>query len=160
MRAALAEVDPDLPLANPQRLDRAVADSVQIFRVFGRLFAVFGVGALFLAAVGLHGLTSFAVGQRIREIGVRIALGAGTRHVSWLVLRRTLLHVGIGATIGLGLSLLATPILREGFLGVGTRDPVVLGTIVVTLAAVALLAATGPLRRARRVDPMTVLKIE
>jgi ABC-type antimicrobial peptide transport system permease subunit len=126
--------------------------------VFGGLFAIFGLGALFLASVGLYGVMAFSVKQRTHEVGIRMALGARGGRVLGMVLRQGAVQVAIGLVVGLGLGALLSRGLRQGFMLVEPWDPSVFAGISVVLLATAFLALIFPARRATRVDPVEALR--
>jgi ABC-type antimicrobial peptide transport system permease subunit len=127
-------------------------------RVIGALAS--SLGAVALAAVGIYGVVAYAVGRRVREIGVRIALGASTREVVALVLKQQMRPVAIGALVGLVAAIAVSRILSNVLFGVSPTDAVALGATVLVVGGVALLAGFLPARRASRVDPNTVLHYE
>ena len=116
--------------------------------------------ALLLAAIGIYGTIAYSVGERTREIGVRIALGAQPRQVLTLVLNQGLVLASGGIAIGLVISFVATPVLSSVLYGVTAHDPVILISVSLLLIAVSLLAAYIPGLRATRVDPMVSLRCE
>lgn len=158
LRGTVAGVDPNLPLYWVQSMEEALAQTTFMHRIFGSIFAIFGVAALFLAAVGLYGVIDFSVSNRVREIGVRVALGADRRDVLRLVMGKVVaqLAVGIAGGILLGLAL-AVPLSTTLF-GVRRFDALVYAVIVGTLALTALAAAFMPTRRALGVDPVVALR--
>jgi ABC-type antimicrobial peptide transport system permease subunit len=137
-------------------VDQALAGS----RAMGRLLTVFSVVALFLSAIGIFGVMSFSVVQRLREIGIRMALGAKggdvVRMVSRQGLNLTLMGVALGLVAAFGLTRLMASILY----GVSPADPVTFGGVAVFLVAVSFLATWIPAQRATRVDPVIVLREE
>ena len=159
VRGEVASVDPDQPVFTVQTVEQMQAQATWQYRVFGSLFAVFALIALVLSAVGLYAVMAYSVTQRTQEIGVRMALGAGSGQVSWLVLKRGLLQLGVGLAIGLaaayGLSRVLTGLLAAG---VTPTDPVTFVSITVLLSLVALAACLIPARRATRVDPLVALR--
>jgi ABC-type antimicrobial peptide transport system permease subunit len=116
--------------------------------------------ALLLSAVGLYGVVAFSVSRRTSEIGIRLALGAGTRAVLWLVSRETVWLVGVGVVIGTVLSLGASGAMRSQFFGVDAHDPTVTIGAILLLAAVGLAASIVPALRATRIDPKIALNAD
>src|SRR5262249_40461423 len=129
-------------------------------RVGTSLASLFGVLALALAAMGLYGVTAFAVVQRTHEIGVRMALGAQAADVVRLVLRQGSRLVIIGVALGLLLSAVATRVLAAALYGISPTDPLTFGVITLLLGIVTLLACWIPARRATQVDPLVALRHE
>ena len=125
-----------------------------------QLTSLFGLIALALAAIGLYGVTAYAVAQRNREIGIRMALGANRADVGKMVLRSAFLQVGVGLLIGLPAAIAAGHLMTAELFGVEAQSPLVLGTTTAMLAAVALVAAVLPARRASCVEPMEALRGE
>jgi putative ABC transport system permease protein len=158
LREAMLAVDPDQALNSPRTLDEALAQNRWLLRVVTTMFAVFAGIALVLAAVGLYGVTAYAVTQQTRDIGVRVALGAQAGQVIWLLLRRSLLQLGIGLTIGLAAALAVGRVLQSFLVQTSTHDPITLGAIVALLTIVAIAACLGPARRATRLDPLIALR--
>jgi predicted lysophospholipase L1 biosynthesis ABC-type transport system permease subunit len=160
VRDVVAGIDPNLPIHSVLSMDGVIRKQTWQLGIFGWLFMVLGVAALFLAAVGLYGVMSFAVTQRTQEMGVRMALGApGGRLVS-LVMRRGLIQLGIGLGLGLCLGVLAAGPLQMVLFEIDARDPMVFGMVVMTLAVTGLLASLIPARRVTKVDPVTALTPE
>jgi ABC-type antimicrobial peptide transport system permease subunit len=120
----------------------------------------FGGLALLLASIGLYGTISYAVSRRTGEIGIRMALGARSRDVLWMVLRESLLLVLIGAIIGIPTALAAGRLVAALLFGVSPTDPATLAIATLLLTVVAVLAAWLPARRASRLDPMSALRYE
>ena len=124
------------------------------------MLGVFGALAVILALVGIYGIMAHSVSQRTNEIGIRMALGAGSRQVLRLILRRGILLIGIGLTIGFGASIGLTQLISSQLWGVQATDPLTFALVILGLGAVALLACYVPARRALRVDPAVALRIE
>ena len=122
------------------------------------LSGFFGGLALLLAALGLYGVTSYAVGRRRAELGVRLALGAGPRDIRRIVLRRVVWLVGLGIVAGIALSLWAARFIETQLFQLQPRDPVTLALAAAVLFAIGLLAGWVPARRAARIDPVIVLR--
>jgi putative ABC transport system permease protein len=160
VRDAVAAVDPDIPTYWAQTLGEAIDEQTWFFGVFGGLFMLMGMVALFLAAIGLYGVMAFSVSRRTREMGVRMALGAGGDDVLRLVLRQGMGQLVIGLAIGLVLAWGATTLLAGFLFGIGPRDPLTFVSIVAVLLLTGLLASWVPARRATRVDPIVALRYE
>jgi putative ABC transport system permease protein len=160
MRKLVVALDPKQPIGEVQTMDEAVAESIAPQRFSTVLLGLFSVAALLLAAVGIYGVTAYAVTQRTREIGIRMALGAQARDVLGMVVGQgsRLVMVGIGS--GLAISLVATRVLTSQLYEIQPSDPVTFAGIAGLLAVVALLASYIPARRATRVDPMVALRHE
>ncbi len=160
LRRAVWSLDPDLALSGIEGLDRTLAQSMARPRFTTVLLGLFAVLALLLASVGVHGLLSYAVVQRTREIGIRLALGAPRAGVVGMVVGRGLALALAGAAVGLAGALGLSRLLRGLLFGVGPTDPVTFAAAPAVLLAVAALASYLPARRAARVDPMIALRSE
>ncbi len=159
-RERLRKLDPNLPIFAVRTLEQRVSDSLLTERLVAGLSAAFGLLATLLASVGLYGVLAYSVTRRTREIGLRLALGALSRDVVWLVLREALLLLGLGLAAGLPAALILAHYARGQLFGVGFADPVSLGLAVAALAAAATLASVIPARRAGRLDPALALRCE
>jgi putative ABC transport system permease protein len=124
------------------------------------LVSIFGGGALLMASIGIYGVMSYAVVQRTREIGIRMALGANGSDILKLIVRQGLVLILIGAGIGLGLAFVATRVLKSLLFGVSVNDPLTFASVMIVLVGAALLACYLPARRAAKVDPLISLRIE
>jgi predicted permease len=160
IKAALAEVEPDRPVSNISLMTDVVEGSVGARRFPAYLLAGFAALALTLAAVGIIGVVSYSVAQRTQEIGIRMALGAARTDVLKLILSGSMSWVGVGIALGIIGSLGLTRLLGTLLYGVKPGNPLVLGSVSVVLASVALLASYIPARRAAKVDPMVALRYE
>jgi putative ABC transport system permease protein len=158
VRAAVWAVDPALPITHLETMEtlRGAATAQEQFNLL--LVGLFAVLALVLAAVGLYGVTAYAVAQRTRELGIRLALGAQPSDVLRIVLGQGARLVSIGLAIGTLASLALTRLMTTLLFGIGTRDPITFGGVGVLLAIVSLLACYIPARRAMRVDPVVALR--
>jgi putative ABC transport system permease protein len=159
-RAQVAALDPNLPLSNVSTLDAVVAKSISQQRFYLTLLSVFAAVALVLAAIGIFGVLSYAVSQRTREIGIRMALGAQERTVISLVVRQAMLLVGAGVVAGTALALYLSQTMTKMLFSVRPTDPTTFVSVAAVLAGVALLASYLPARRATRVDPIVALRSE
>jgi len=153
-------IDPDQPVADVYSMEQRMTDSVSARRFNMILFGIFAGLALLLATVGIYGVLAYTVSQRVREIGIRIALGASSRNVAGLVLRQGLLLASAGVLIGGGAALALTRWMRSLVFGISVTDPITFSSVAALLVTVALLASYIPARRAMRVDPMQSLRIE
>ena len=157
VRAVVREIDPQLPLANVQTMERVVARSVSDERFMSLVMAVFSSIALALGAVGIYGLMAYSVAQRTREIGLRMALGADKARVLGLVLKQALGMTVVGIAAGVAVALAVSRVVSGFLFEVAARDPVIFVGTPALLFGVALLAAYLPARRAATVDPMVAL---
>jgi predicted permease len=160
MTAALQEINPNLMITRFQSLAQQVNLGFSQQQVIVQLTSLFGLVALALAAVGLYGVTAYAVAQRTSEIGIRMALGANHVHVQKMVLNDAFHQVGLGLLIGIPAAVAAGHLMAAELYGVKEWNPLVLGTTTVVLGVVALLAAALPARRAAAVEPMEALRGE
>jgi predicted permease len=160
VRAAAIAVDRNQPLFDVKPMRRIVADSIALKRLALLLLSVFAAVALALAAAGIYGVMSYAVTQRAREIGVRIALGASAADVLGLVVRQGLKLALCGVALGLVVALALTRLMEALLFGVSATDPLTFAGIALLLLIVALLACWIPARRATKVDPMIALRCE
>jgi predicted permease len=158
MQRELALLDSNIPLHAVASLDRAILISLLPHRLAATVIGALGALGLLLAAVGLYGVLALLVGQRTREIGVRMALGARAAHVFRLVFGQAGVLVLMGLALGAILAFAATRLLAGLLVGVSPTDPVTFVLVSLLLVAVALLASYGPARRAVRVDPLITLK--
>jgi putative ABC transport system permease protein len=160
VRRLVAEVEPNQALHNVMTMEQRLANTTTSRRLNTVLLGSFAGLALLLAVVGIYGVMSYAVTQRTREIGVRIALGANSKEIIKLIVGQGALLVGIGVVIGLGVAALGTRLLANLLFGVSALDPVTFVGVTALLAATAFLACYLPARRATKVDPMVALRQE
>ena len=160
VRHAVAEVDPNKPAGNIRTVEQNLDRQVQYLRLYIVLLGVFGAVAAVLAAIGIYGVMAYSVAERTREIGIRMALGAGARDVLALVVRQALLLTGIGLTLGLAASFALTRVIKSALYEVTATDPATYVGVSALLIAVALAASFIPTRRAARVDPTVALRYE
>ncbi len=160
VRAAVRELDPTLTLFNVRTLEEQIQQSLQPQKMNVILLTTFGLLALLLAAIGLYGVASYAVAQRTREIGVRMALGAQPSSVLSLVLGNGMVLVAIGLGVGLIASYFVAGAMSALVVGVNPHDPLTFVATPLLLGAIALLASYVPARRATRIDPLLALRTE
>ena len=160
VEAAVHGLDADLPIARTATLDEIVARSISEPRFYVILLGAFAATALFLAALGIFGVMSYAVVQRSREIGIRVALGAHPSHLLRMVLGQALLLSVAGVAVGLLAALALSRAMAGLLFELSPKDPGTLAFVAVLLTAVALLASYLPARRATRVDPLIALRSE
>jgi putative ABC transport system permease protein len=159
-RAAIRSVDRNLVVSDVETMDAIVAATLGGARFAMQLLSTFALAALLLAAVGTYGVTAFVVGRRTREVGIRMALGAGAGNVTAMVVRQGMAPVFLGLPVGLAGSLALGRTLGALLFGVPAYDPTTLALASLVLAAAALLACALPARRAARIDPARALRQE
>jgi putative ABC transport system permease protein len=157
-RAAIHDVEPDVPVYDIRTMDDRVAGAMAQQRFSAVVLALFAGVALALATMGTYGVISFAAAQRTREIGIRVALGATRQDVVRLVVGQGVGIAAVGAMLGLAGALAATRVLRSLLYGVAPSDPVTFAGIVVILVSAVLAASWLPARRAMRVQPAEALR--
>jgi hypothetical protein len=155
---AIASVAPGIGLNQPSLLTASIGDALARERISAELAIMFGSVALVLVAVGLYGLMAYQVSERTREIGIRMALGAGSRRVMSLVLWQSLALVGAGIIVGFPLAILAGRAVSSQLYGVAPYSIAALSVAAASLVLVAIVATLAPLRRAVGVDPVTALR--
>jgi len=160
LRAEIGALDAELPVDDVATLDELLARDEVVRQAVAVMSALFALSALLLAAIGVYGVMNFAVAQRTRELGIRMALGARSADVRGMVLRRGAALVIAGVTLGLAGSAAASRVIQGMLFEVAPTDAVTLATVVAFLAAVGLLACWLPARRATRVDPLVSLRAE
>jgi ABC-type antimicrobial peptide transport system permease subunit len=159
IRAELVKIDKEQQVMRVRDLESWITDMREYAqqRLMARLFAIFSILALLLAAAGLYSVVSYGVAVRTNEFGVRMALGAKTWDVVRLVVSSTSASVGAGLALGVAASLVVDKIARQ-WLTESSRDPIVLAGLSAVLAAVAGLACWGPARRAASINPSEALR--
>jgi putative ABC transport system permease protein len=149
-----------LPVTNVVPMERSVSNSVSRHRLNMLLMSIFGGGAVLLAAIGIYGIMAYSVQQRVREIGIRMALGGDADRVKRAVVRQGMRLVVIGIAAGLVAAFYTANVLASWLFGVKSRDPIVFVAVPVVLALIALAAVWVPARRASRIDPLEALRYE
>jgi ABC-type antimicrobial peptide transport system permease subunit len=160
IRAAVREIDPNQPIRRIATLEDVMSDAIARDRFFTLLFGLFGGLALALAAIGVYGVLAYSVGQRTREIGVRLALGAQPTDVRRMIVREGMALVGAGVVLGALASLGLTRALASQLHGIGARDPLTFVAAPAVLVMIALAACYLPARRATRIDAFEALKMQ
>jgi predicted permease len=160
LRDAAAEVDRDVPVSRMKTQTEQIQETLGTERAFTRLLVAFGAFALFLACIGLHGVTVYSVARRTSEIGVRMALGARRVDILWLILRQVVAITAVGLAAGVPMAIWAARGVSAFLFGVTPADPLSLAGAAVLMLGVAALAGYLPARRAARLDPLTALRVE
>jgi putative ABC transport system permease protein len=158
IRAAVQALDPEQPIADVRTMEQWVGRSLQTRQAPTLLLTIFGAVALVLSGIGIYGVLAFGVAQRVREFGIRQALGANRQSILGLVLMQGVRAAGIGVALGLGGALALTRLLESQLFGVSARDASVFAGVTVVLLVVALVACYLPARSTTRIDPMAALR--
>jgi putative ABC transport system permease protein len=158
VRAAVRSIDPEQAVADVRTMDQWMSRSLEVRRTPMVLLALFGGVALVLSAIGIYGVLAFGVAQRVREFGIRQALGADRSSILSLVLAQGLRTAGVGILLGIAASVALSRLLESLLFGVTPADLTVFAGVIALLAAVAFAACYIPARRATRVDPMVALR--
>ena len=156
----MRDVDPGLPLFHVATLNDVVSDSLSARKINGILLGLFATLALGLAAIGLYGVLSYAVAQRTRELGIRVALGAQRAQIFRLIVGGGMKVAGIGLAIGIVAALALTRLLGSLLFGIAPNDPITFSLVILLLAAVAFLANFVPAQKAMSIDPTVALRYE
>jgi ABC-type antimicrobial peptide transport system permease subunit len=141
-------------------MEEQIARSIRQERLFARLAVMLGIVALTLSAIGLYGLLAYAVAQRVPEIGLRMALGAGRHAVRWMILRQSLVLAAVGLIAGVAGATAAARLVESMLYGVPPRDTTAMAIAAAIMLATCALAGYLPARRASRVDPIVALRAE
>jgi putative ABC transport system permease protein len=160
LRSAVGSIDKDLTVEGLQTQAQEVDDYLGDRRSLAEALGFFGALALLLAAIGLYGTMSHAVGRRTREIGIRLALGAQRTDMLWMVLREASLQVVAGIVVGVLIARAAARLIASILFGVGVADPPTFAAAILVMTATALAASYLPARRATRIDPAVSLRYE
>jgi predicted permease len=158
LREAVGELDPNMPLLRPRSMVQQIGESYTQARVLARLLLVFAGLAVLLSAAGLYGLLRWQVRSRMREIGIRVALGADTTSIGMRFMRRAIVLAAIGIPLGLGGAMLAGRFLDGLLFRVSPHDPLTLLAVGGGFLALVVLATMGPARSASRMDPLAALR--
>jgi putative ABC transport system permease protein len=160
VRAEVKALDPDLPVTDLTTTERALSEWITAPRFITLFMMGFAAFALALAALGVYGLVAYSVGRRTHEIGIRMALGADYRAVVRLLIAGAVRLAGVGLALGLVAAFVVTRVISAQMVHVRTADPALVAAAAMLLFTVVLAASYLPARRARRVDPLTVLRSE
>jgi putative ABC transport system permease protein len=160
VKRAVAEIDLTRPATNFRTVEQNLSQQTQYLRLYILLLGIFGAIAAVLAAIGIYGIMAYSVAERTREIGIRMALGAGFGEVLKMVMLRAIVLISIGCAIGLAGAFGLTRLISSGLYGVTATDPVTYVGISLLLVVVALIACAIPTMRAVRVDPTIALRYE
>ncbi|MBI4471939.1 MAG: FtsX-like permease family protein, partial [Acidobacteria bacterium] len=159
LRRTLRDYDPALPVLRANTFAEHLGEELFMPRVAAGFLGGFSLVALALAALGLYAVVAFSVAQRRMEVGIRMALGAGSAQVLWMIVRQVMLTVVIGLALGIGLALAVMPSLVGMLYKVSAKDPLTLAGVTGLLAVVALIATLIPARRAASSDPVSALRV-
>jgi predicted permease len=160
VRAALADINPNLPVLKTETVDEQVDDLIDQQRFVSKLAGFFALLALTLAGIGLYGVMTYSVVRRTSELGVRMAVGASKAELLWMVLKESLTLLVIGICLGIPMSLAASRAIKAGLFGVEPADPLTLIAAVVLIGGVLLAGSYIPASRATKIDPMVALRYE
>jgi ABC-type antimicrobial peptide transport system permease subunit len=159
-RKTLAGINQNLTVVKFQTFDEQIADRFTEERMISRLTTLFGALALLLAAIGLYGVTAYAVVRRTPEIGIRMALGAERGGVIAMIMRGAMLQTLLGLAIGIPVAMLCVRFVKTQLYEITSADHTVMTGSIVTLAVAACIAAVIPARRAASIDPVKALRVE
>lgn len=160
VREALAGIDPNLPVLKVQTIEEQFDDLIGQESFVSKLAGIFALLALTLAGVGLYGVMTYSVVRRTGELGVRMALGASSTKLLWMILKESIALLAIGIALGIPVSVAGSRAIRAGLFGVDPADPLTLLLAVLTIGACLLAGSYMPARRAARTNPMTALRYE
>jgi ABC-type antimicrobial peptide transport system permease subunit len=160
LQSAVRDVDANLPLLHVGTIQEQVSSMITHDELISTLTCSFSGLALLLAAIGLYGVMSHNIVRRRSEIGIRLAIGAQAPDIRWMVLRESLVLLTIGVSFGVPLAVGSTMLVKRQFFGVSPSNPEIFLAALVLVAAVTLLAAWLPARRASNLDPMTALRVD
>jgi len=160
IRGAVRELDANLPIVNMKTMNQQLEDSLVTERLVATLSVVFGALATVLAIIGLYGVMSYTVARRSKEIGIRMAIGANSGDVVWLVMREVAMLAVAGVAVGLPAAIVLARVVRSQLYGVEPSDPMSIALATLLLCTVAMAAGYMPARRAAGYDPVRVLRTE
>jgi ABC-type antimicrobial peptide transport system permease subunit len=160
VRRTLLAMDPTITFADLSTVQTLIDPQVRPWRLGASVFALTGLLALLVAAIGIYSVTAYFVTERTHEIGIRLALGAGVGRVVGLIARGAVQTAAVGAIVGVGIAAVGGKFIQPLLFNESARDPVVFGGVAIVLTVVALLASVIPAGRAGRIDPLEALKAE
>jgi predicted permease len=160
VRAAIAAVDPKMPVTSVKPLTTLIDESVLRERMIAKLSVLLGIIAVVMASVGLYGVLAYSVTRRTNEIGIRMAIGAFPRDIVWMVLRETFVLVAVGIGVGIPIAWGLSRYVETLLFGLKPGDGLTIAGVVLLMVAIALIAAIAPSRRAAGVDPLRALRYE
>jgi len=160
LRAAVTSIDPNLPLLHVATIQEQVSNLMNHEELISSLTGIFSLLAVVLASIGLYGVMTYNVVRRTSEIGIRIALGAQSNSVLWMVLKESLVLLAIGVALGIPATLAATRTIQSQLFGLSPTDPLTFIAAALTISLVTLIAAWFPAHRATKVDPIIALRYE
>jgi predicted permease len=160
VRSALAEIDPNLPILEVKTMGTQIESLMSTETLISQLSTFFSLLALLLACIGLYGVMTYNVVRRTNEIGIRIALGAQSNSVLWMILKESFLLLAIGIALGIPATLAATRTIQSQLFGLSPTDPLTFIAATLIISLVTLIAAWFPAHRATKVDPVIALRYE
>ncbi|HXT17282.1 MAG TPA: ABC transporter permease [Gemmatimonadaceae bacterium] len=160
LRRIVASIDPETPVYKVQSMADVMKQPMWLFNVFATIFLIFGAVALVLSSIGLYAVMAFSVSRRIRELGIRLALGATAGDVLGMVFRQGARQTAVGMAIGLVVGLVLVRAASAALFGVRPGDPLVMAVVAIVLGGTATIACIVPARRATRVDPLIALRTD
>jgi predicted permease len=159
-RRAIAEINPNILVNSVSSLEEQVDDSIATQSLIARLSSFFGIIAVFLACIGIYGLLSYSVARRTGEFGIRLALGARSHMLLWMILREYILLLALGLALGVPIALSATRILKSQLYELSPLDPTAISIAIVSVIVMTIATAWLPARHATKIDPMQALRAE
>jgi predicted permease len=160
VRHSIAEINPNILINSVTTLEEQVDRSISTQSLIAQLSSFFGILAVLLACIGIYGLLSYSVARRTSELGIRLALGAQSRTLLWMILRECVLLLVLGLAVGIPVALTSTRILKSMLYQLNPVDPTAIGIAVTCVACMTIAAAWLPARRATRIDPSQALRTE
>ena len=159
-RHAIAEINSNILVNNVTSLEEQVNASISAKSLIARLSTFFGIVAVFLACIGIYGLLSYSVARRTSEFGVRLALGARSHMLLWMILRESILLLALGLAIGVPIALSSTRILKSQLYELSPLDPMAIFIAIAAVSSMTLAAAWLPAKRATKINPVQALRAE